>query len=239
MEIAYCKCAAFFPVAIAMVIELIDKLLDRAIQVFGYAARQRSELLEKGVEPVFAQFELVHAAYLENFTRYREFINTSKDPNWISSLQATMEKENLFSANSRSKLLNLAEAEHKEVVGPFVKAIADYLMGARLLDPVGKKLSPQTQRWRTGLSRRLGWIAEENWQLVIDPDGAAPPMDPSEIEPELKRRRVQYPVDLATGEQDATRRAFALSALDGVVGEMQSQYDEVSNVYAELRTSLR
>jgi hypothetical protein len=169
MKIAYCKCAAFSPVAIAMVIELIDKLLDRAIQVFGYAARQRSELLEKGVEPVFAQFELVHAAYLENFTRYREFINTSKDPNWISSLQATLEKENLFSANSRSKLLNLAEAEHKEVVGPFVKAIADYLMGARLLDPVGRKLRPQTQRWRTGACREgSGGLLKKtgNWSSI-------------------------------------------------------------------------
>jgi hypothetical protein len=64
-------------------------------------------------------------------------------------------------------------------------------------------------------------------------------MDPSEIAAELKERRARYPVDLETGEQDATRRAFALSAFDGVVGEMQSQYDEVSNVYAELRTSLR
>ncbi len=222
-----------------MIFELVDKLLDRVIQIFGYAASERAKLLDKGIEPVFAQFELLHAAYLESFTRYRDFITTSKDPSWIPSLQLTLEKENLFSANTRSKLLNLAEAEHKDIVGPFVKAISDYLMGARLLDPLGRKLNPQTQRWRTGLSRRLGWISDGNWQLVIDPDGAAPPMEPAQIEAELKERRAKYQVDLGTGELDATRRAFALSALDAVVREMQHQYDEVSKTYAELRTKLR
>jgi hypothetical protein len=224
-----------------MVIELAEKVIDRVVQILGYKERKRTELLEKDVEPAFGQFEQLHAAYLESFTRYREFITTTKDPNWITSLQATLEKENLFTANSRSKLLRLVDAEEgkKDIVVPFVKAISDYLLDARLLEPLGKKLSPQIQRWRTGLLRRLEWIAENQWQLVIDPDGAAPPMTPPQIEVELKKRRLKYPVDAGNGDQDASRRSCALAVLDGVVGDMQSQYDEVCHAYAELRAKLR
>jgi hypothetical protein len=200
----------------------------------------RAVLLEKYVTPVFVEFEQVHSAYLESFSRYRDLIRSTQEPNWIQSLQATLEKDNLFSANCRSKVVRLAEAEDNDTLGPFVKGICEYLMGARLVDPLGKKIHPlHVQRWRQSLFRTLGEIAEENWQLVIDPDGARPPLSPEEIDDELERLRSKYPIDARTVEnRDGLKRACALGALDAIVMEMQSQYDRVLQAYVELRGSL-
>ena len=223
-----------------MIIELVDKLVDRVIQLLTYRKQMRAALLETYVTPVFAEFEQVHSVYLESFSRYRDLIRSTQEPNWIQSLQATLEKDNLFSANCRSKVVRLAEAEDNDTLGPFVKGICEYLMGARLVDPLGKKIHPlHVQRWRQSLFRTLGEIAEENWQLVIDPDGARPPLSPEEIDDELEQLRGRYPIDAKTvTNQDALKRACALGALDAIVTEMQSQYDQVCQAYVELRGSL-
>jgi hypothetical protein len=223
-----------------MIVELVDKLVDRAIQLLTYRKQMRAVLRDTYVAPVFAEFEQVHSAYLDSFARYRDLIQGTKDPNWIRSLQATLEKDNLFSANCRSKVLRLAEAEHDEILGPFVRGISEYLLGARLVDSLGKAAFPRmTQRWRQSLFRTLGEIADENWQMVIDPNGAAPPLIPEEMDEELERRRVRYPAGSgAATKQDAIQSACALWALDSVVGEMQDQYDQVCGAYAELRTAL-
>ena len=223
-----------------MIIELVDKLVDRVIQLLRYKKQMRTVLRDTYVAPVFAEFEQVHSAYLESFARYRDLIRGAKDPNWIRSLQSTLERDNLFSANCRSKVLRLAEAEHDDMLGPFVMGISEYVLGARLIDPLGKEAYPHmVQRWRQSLFRTLGKIADENWQLVIDPDGAAPPLSPEQIDEELEQRCVRYPADSGTETKpDAQKRACALWALDGVVGEMQYQYDQVCHAYADLRAAL-
>lgn len=223
-----------------MIIDLIDKLADRIIQLLTYRKQMRADLLEKYVLPVFGEFEQVHSAYLESFARYRGLIESSSDPNWIKSLQATLERDNLFSANCRSKVIRLAQAEQDETVGPFVKGICEYLLGARLVDPMGKEVFPHLiQRWRQSLFQTLGRISEEHWQLVIDPNGTRPPMHQNQILDELEQRRTKYPIPTeASTSQEALKRACALWALDEVVWEMQSQYDSVCQAYAELRGSL-
>jgi hypothetical protein len=223
-----------------MIIDLVDKLVDRVIQLLTYRKQMRAELLETYVTPVFAEFEQVHSAYLESFSRYRDLIRSTQEPNWIQLLQATLEKDNLFSANCRSKVMRLAEAEDNDTLGPFVKGISEYLMGARLVDPLGKMTHPlHVQRWRQSLIRTLGEIAEENWQMVLDPDGARPPLSPEEIDSELVQLRSRYPIDARSlANQDALKRACALAALDAIVREMQFQYDQVCQAYVDLRGSL-
>jgi hypothetical protein len=223
-----------------MIIDLVDKLVDRVIQLLTYRKHTRAALLGKYVTPVFEEFEQVHSAYLESFSRYRDLIRSTREPHWIQPLQATLEKDNLFSANCRSKVVRFAEAEDNDTLGPFVKDISEYLMGARLVEPLGKKIDPvAVQRWRQSLFRTLGKIAEENWQMVIDPDGAKPPLTPAEIDDELEQLRGRYPIDAKTiTNQDALKRACALGALDAIVMEMQSQHDRVCQKYAELKGSL-
>lgn len=66
-----------------MIVELVDKLVDRAIQLLTYRKQMRTVLRDTYVAPVFAEFEQAHSAYLESFARYRDLIQGTKDPNWI------------------------------------------------------------------------------------------------------------------------------------------------------------
>jgi hypothetical protein len=113
-------------------------------------------------------------------------------------------------------------------------------MGARLVDSVGKQTYPHhVQRWRQSLFGTLSQIAEEHWQMVLDPIGARPPMSPDAMEDMLQQIRNKYPIGARTvTNQDARKRACALWALDAIVMDMQAQYDYICQTYVELRRSL-
>jgi hypothetical protein len=220
-----------------MIIDLIDKLADRLIQLLTLRKQQRGDLLEKYVSPVFSEFETVHSAYLESFSRYRQVIQDSSDQHWLLALHATLERDNLFSASSRSKVLRLAQSEQDESLGTFIKEIRDYLLGARLVQPLGQEAFPHLiQRWRQSLSKTLSHIKNEEWQLVVDPNGARPPMVQDEIRAELDQRRARYPMQ--GDNAGALKRACAIWALDEVLWEMQCQYDRVCEAYSQLRADL-
>lgn len=220
-----------------MIIDLIDKLADRLIQILTLRQQQRADLLEKYVSPVFSEFEAVHSAYLESFSRYRQVIQDSSNQHWLLALQATLDRDNLFSASSRSKVIRLAQSEQDESLGTFITEIRDYLLGARLVQPIGQEAFPHLiQRWRQSLSKTLSKINDEDWQLVVDPDGARPPMDQDEIRAELDQRHAKYPV--RGDKAGALKRACAIWALDEVLWEMQGQYDRVCKAYSQLRADL-
>lgn len=222
-----------------MILDLVDKLLDRGIQLLTYRKQMRKVLLDTYVSPVFSEFEQVHSAYLESFSRYRDLIQSIQKPSWIKDLQAIVEKDNLFSASSRSKVVRLAEAENDDILAPFIKGICEYLMGARLVDPLGAEIHPlYVQRWRQSFITTLGEIAKGRWQMVIDPDGAMPPLSQKEIDRELEQLHTRYPIDSrTTTKQDSFKRSCALWALDSIVSEMQYQYDQVCQSYVELKGS--
>ena len=113
-----------------MIIDLVDKLADRIIQLLTFRKQQRGDLCEKYVSPGFAEFEAVHAAYLESFSRYRQAIQDSSDQQWLPILLSMLDRDNLFSASARSKVIRLAQSEQDGSVGPFVSEIRDYLLGA-------------------------------------------------------------------------------------------------------------
>lgn len=223
-----------------MILDIVDTLLDRFIQLLTYKAAKRAALLGTHVTPAFEEFERIHSAYLESFGRYRELIRDTQNPAWLGSLQATLERDNLFSAGARAKVVRLAEAADHPLLGAFITETCGYLMGARLVDSLGKAIQPtRTQRWRQSLFRTLDRIAEERWQLVLDADGARPPLSPEEMESDLARLVARYEPELQNaGGRDGRARACALSALDGVVTEMQFQYDQVCQAYLSLKAVL-
>lgn len=219
-----------------MIVELVDKLLDRALQLNDYKNQRHQALLDRHLSPMFEEFDQVHRAYLDSFSRYRTCIEQNTESNWIDELRALVEKENLFSASSRSKILRLSGGEQDKRLVSITQGIAEYLLGARLVDPLGKQEFPHlVQRWRQSFCRTLEKIAQGNWQMVIDPDGSMPPLSPNKIHEELAKRRAKYPVKTEPGkEQDALRRSCALYALDALVGEMQGRYDDICKMWGEL-----
>jgi len=222
-----------------MVIGEIDTVLNWVVKLFNQPREKRAKLLKEEITPIFEQFEKVHAAYLESFSRYREQILNASGDNWLRPLQAMLERDNLFTGDTRSKIVRLAHELEDETLGPFVGSICNYVMDARLLEPLGREIHPHLgQRWRQGFYKTLDRIAEESWQLVLDPNAARPPLSPKEIKQELKQITNKYSFSRKLSKQDAVKRAAALWALDGVVGDMQRQYDLVSLAYVELRSKL-
>jgi hypothetical protein len=218
-----------------MVLPLVGGVSGSLIALLNYLDGRDATLLQQHVGPVFAEFEHIHANYIASFRAYIGQIENAAGENWIRPLQETLRRDNLFSAHEREKIKILSQATDHKVLGPFISSICNYLMNARLVDPLGKELYPnEVQRWRQGFSRTLGHIAEGNWQLVIDPNGAMPPLSPEEITQELKLFREMYTLDPKISEQDALKHCAALWALDAVVNDMQNQYACVSEAYAEL-----
>ena len=129
-----------------MIIDLVDKLADRIIELLTYKQQKRKELLEEYVIPLFEEFERVHSAYLESFSRYREQIINAPSSNWIPALQAVLRRDNLFSASTRSKINRIAQAGFLEINGPFVGGICDYVTDVRIFNPAHRSDDPQ--RWR-------------------------------------------------------------------------------------------
>jgi hypothetical protein len=224
-----------------MVLGDIDTLLNWGMKLFNYRKEKRAGVLKEEVLPVFEQFEKTHSDYLEAFSRYREQIINAAGADWIRPLQTTLEKDNLFSGDVRSKIVRLSEELEGETFGPFVESICNYLMSARLVEPLGKQIHPHhVQRWRQGLLQTLERIQEEDWQLVLDPEAAQPPLSPKEISQELKQITGKYKhlFSRKVPKEDLVKRSAALWALETIVNEMQNQYDLVCQAYADLRKKL-
>ena len=218
-----------------MVLPLVGGVTSPLIALLNYLDGKDATLLKQHIEPVFAEFERVHTNYLASFRSYSGQIENAPGENWIRPQQETLRRDNLFSAHERSKIKILSQATNHKVLSPFISSICNYLMNARLVDPLGKELYPnEIQRWRQGFSRTLGYIAEGKWQLVIDPVGAGPLLSPEEIAQNLKEFREMYTLDPRITEHDALKRCAALWALDAVVNDMQNQYNRVGEAYAEL-----
>jgi hypothetical protein len=119
------------PLAATMLIDLLDKLVDRVIQLATIQEQKRAKLLAEYLEPIFARFDQLNSEYLTAFERYRAMIANSADPDWLASLQATLEKDNLFTTHTRTQLQRLAEAKKSPDVEEFIDGICEYLLGAR------------------------------------------------------------------------------------------------------------
>lgn len=88
-----------------MIIDLIDKLLDRAIQLLKEHKEARREFFENFVEPTYALCQDVHEEYLKCFEAYRATIDSASDfKSVVDGLCAAIKKDNLFTEHHRAKL---------------------------------------------------------------------------------------------------------------------------------------
>jgi hypothetical protein len=109
-----------------MIIDLVDKLLDRCLDLARYYQKVRINLYENYVNPTYSQFEIVHNNYLESFKIYRELIKSYDEGTDISSIIDKIQEDSLFTANLRIKLFELSKLYREPVIGDFVEAILYY-----------------------------------------------------------------------------------------------------------------
>jgi hypothetical protein len=227
-----------------MLVDLVDKLVDRLIQLVRHRQQARLDLLKDHVTPVFAAFEAVHAQYLSSFSKYRQILKTSTDPLTPSHpLIDTVRTDNLFTEHERTKILGLGSAADDPELGTFVRLIRDYVVDVRVAyDPMagyrGRRFA-NPQHWRRTLITELEAIFDENWQIVLDPNAARPPLYGAELEETLANARREERIDENDPRKlDKLKQVFAVRALDEIVEEMQDAYGGVASEYARLQRVL-
>jgi hypothetical protein len=140
--------------------DLVDKLIDRCISLVKHRQEQNRKLFTDFVEPAYAQFEVVHNEYIENFRNYRAELVSG---NWsLPTLVDNIRKDSLFSEHQRSKFRSYALLMPPDpLVSKFVGGVFTYLHNPDSFilgepDEVMKK----SQRWRTTLLKVLDEIKE-------------------------------------------------------------------------------
>lgn len=141
-----------------MLLDLVEKLIDRTIQLVKTDKERRKALFDQFVEPVFVQFEKVHQDYLASFKQYRDLL--AKPDADRPAIIETIRRDHLFTADQRTKLKALARGADDTVVASFVRYIHLYLTspdfyGTKPGDPAYRECVYPSQRWRQGLLREL------------------------------------------------------------------------------------
>jgi hypothetical protein len=227
-----------------MLIDLVDKLADRLIQLVNHKRALRREHLEQFVTPTFEAFNAVHTHYLSSFARYREILRSAEGPLGPShSLLDLIRTDNLFTQHQRERILQLGGAAEEEEPLPFMRMIRDYLVDTRVAeDPIAGYRSGRfnnPQHWRRSLLRELEALFDENWQIILDPSFSRPPLYGEDLEDALAEQYREFGIDPAGPRHlDELKAALAVKALDAVVGDMQDAYAQVANEYERLRVVL-
>jgi hypothetical protein len=227
-----------------MLVDLIDKLADRLIQLIMHRQQARLDLLKDHVGPVFAAFEAVHAQYLSSFAQYRQILKTATDAMTPSHpILDRIRTDNLFTEHERTKILGLGTAADDPELGAFVRLIRDYVVDTRVAaDPMagyrGRRFA-NPQHWRRTLIAELEAIFDESWQIVLDPNSARPPLYGPELDDALANARREEGIEESDVRKiDKLKQVFAVRALDEVVEEMQDAYAGVAEEYARLNRAL-
>ena len=113
-----------------MIVEIVDKLVDRLLQLIKHRKEQNQELYSNFVEPAIADFEAVHKNYMESFKSYRTTLREGKTPlDMEHPLFDKIREDSLFSSEIRSKVAAIQELDGDTVIGPFAKAVSIYVLG--------------------------------------------------------------------------------------------------------------
>jgi hypothetical protein len=111
-----------------MLLDLVDKLIDRCIALVKHQQEVQRNLLSDYLEPIYKELEIVHRSYLESFLKYRDIIKSSEqcfEPK--HEIFDIIREDSLFSQGDREKLWTLAEFSKAPMTGGFITAVCGYL----------------------------------------------------------------------------------------------------------------
>lgn len=184
----------------------------------------------------------MHKAYLESFAEYRKLLRTTSQLDTNSPILDRIKTDNLFTADQRVKVFELAKAAEDDMVGAFVNSIYRYLVDARVVNPLAQEHDPDlvyTQLWRQSLLGELNCIFSENWRAVIDTSPSRPPLNEEQIQLEIDLMFKEFNISSTdTGKNEKLKHSLGIKALDNIVHEMQSAYQEVTAEYNKLKKNL-
>lgn len=119
-----------------MIIDLLEKLIDRLIQLAKYKQELSQEFFSNFVEPTYLEFEAIHQKYLSSFKEYRKLLKD--ESNSIKYLIDRIKEDQLFGDGQRQKLhaLSISNIPTKktsefcdsQLLESFIVNIHEYLM---------------------------------------------------------------------------------------------------------------
>jgi hypothetical protein len=195
-----------------MIVDLIDKLVDRCIQLVRHKQEVSLHLFENFIEPIQADFETIHQSYLDSFREYRKMLKTSIDSFTGSHpvLDAIYEDAK-FSSKLRMRIHSMASCEDDQFLGNFISSIYGYF-------------------------RRLDF-AEHH--LFLDESGAEEPsyMDrPDNVARDYAQEKIS---EIFISERTAAdKQLSAIRVIDEIVEELQVRYLAETKEFFELKKTL-
>ncbi|OYQ61927.1 hypothetical protein B9G53_24880 [Pseudanabaena sp. SR411] len=113
-----------------MIIEIVDKLIDRCLQLINHRKEQNQEIYSDFITPIMSSFEELHQGYVESFNLYRELIQSI---DYLMDLShpvfERIRRDSLLSSELRAKTAALNSFDSDPIVGSFVRAITLYVLG--------------------------------------------------------------------------------------------------------------
>jgi hypothetical protein len=92
-----------------MIIDLVDKLIERCLQLAKHHREVNRNLFSDFVDPIYSQMEEIHKNYLDSFQKYRALIKSTNEPfDANHQILDLIREEHLFSEGRRLKILELS-----------------------------------------------------------------------------------------------------------------------------------
>lgn len=169
-----------------MIVDLIDKLIDRVIELVKEHKQVQRSMFDNFVEPIYSLLESVHEEYLKCFRAYRATIESAPTfTTVVDGLCSTIKQDNLFTEHNRAKLRTLTEIQDdvtdNNVLRQFVGGVWFYLYGGATAihgsEGMGEDIreSVQSQMYRNSLfnslreiTRKPGMSDEERKREALD-----------------------------------------------------------------------
>ncbi len=209
-----------------MIVDIVDKLIDRCIQLVRYKKEVSKSLFNDYVQPIQSDLEAVHRDYLDTFRKYREMIKAPKPPlNPRHPVLDSIKSDAVFNAQLRMKIHGVMAAASDPLLGDFIKSIWNYFYS--VAERTESLLRDEPRRYEAE-------DPKENHRIDYD---SFDPIDP----PDNQGRSVAYDYleDIfRSAEPDEIKRDFAIEVIDSIVSVLQTNYANEIREYSRLKSVL-
>ncbi len=216
-----------------MIAELVDKLMDRMIQLVQHQKERKRSLLNDFITPAFELFEKIHEDYVSAFIKFRA--EAQEEGFDLDNLIEEIQSHYLYSESQRAKLRDIASVHVNRFpeFSAFYKEMYAYL--TKVNDPVSsydldsdeeppffvKRAEGVGQLFLTGAIEELSTLRGKTEYTDYDPFVHG--FDIADDDP----RKRNYPVNIKATE-----------IFDSLLGKLISKYGAVCREYAKLQVDL-
>jgi len=115
-----------------MILELLEKLVDRCLQLLEIRGEHNRSLLDNHIEPVMDILNDLHKVYIKIFQEAHEAIASASDPiTETRSVADKLQSASLFESTDRSKLLSVISASNQNPkLANLIDSINAYLIAS-------------------------------------------------------------------------------------------------------------